>query len=155
MDYVEKVVTDKIKETLKNFNEKSEIITRIAKKLEDDKCTNVYMKELEKYNNRLSKLLLEIDSIYGDKLNNTLSQDDFIRIYERKNKEKHQIQKSIENLEKLLKCNTINEEESIKEAIEEFNSNMIITREILIKLINKIEIDKNKQIYIFFRFKQE
>ncbi len=155
MDYVEKIVIDKIKEILQNFNKKSEIITKIVEKLKDEKCTNRYIKELEEYKNRLSKLLLEIDSIYGDKLNNTLSQDDFIRIYERKNKEKHQIQKSIENLEKLLKCNTINEEESIKEAIEEFNSNMIITREILIKLINKIEIDKNKQIYIFFRFKQE
>lgn len=155
MDYVEKIVIDKIKEILQNFNKKSEIITKIVEKLKDEKCTNRYIKELEEYKNRLSKLLLEIDSIYGDKLNNTLSQDDFIRIYERKNKEKHQIQKSIENLEKLLKCNTINEEESIKEAIEEFNSNMIITREILIKLINKIEIDKNKQIHIFFRFKQE
>lgn len=154
MDYVEKIVTDKIKEILQNFNKKSEIITKIAKKLKDEKRTNVYMKELEEYNNRLSKVLLEIDSIYNDKLNNTLSQDDFIRIYERKNKEKYQIQKSIDNLEKLLKCNFI-EEENIKKAIEEFNSNMVITREILVKLINKIEIDQNKQIYIFFRFKQE
>lgn len=154
MDYVEKIVTDKIKEILQNFNKKSEIITKIAKKLKDEKRTNVYMKELEEYNNRLSKVLLEIDSIYNDKLNNTLSQDDFIRIYERKNKEKYQIKKSIDNLEKLLKCNFI-EEENIKKAIEEFNSNMVITREILVKLINKIEIDQNKQIYIFFRFNQE
>ena len=47
MDYVEKIVIDKIKEILQNFNKKSEIITKIVEKLKDEKCTNRYIKEFK------------------------------------------------------------------------------------------------------------
>lgn len=153
MDYIEKLVVDKLKTILQNFNEKPKMINVTKQKLEEQKKNNLYINELENSKIKLSKLVLEIDNIYNDKLSGILSEDDFTRIYERKKQEKFQIQSRIDILESHLNNNIINEDELINNLIEKFNSNLTINREILTDLVDKIEIDKNKKVYVYFKFK--
>lgn len=153
MDYIEKLVVDKLKTILQTFNEKPKMINVTKQKLEEQKKNNLYINELENSKIKLSKLVLEIDNIYNDKLSGILSEDDFTRIYERKKQEKFQIQSRIDILESHLNNNIINEDELINNLIEKFNSNLTINREILTDLVDKIEIDKNKKVYVYFKFK--
>ena len=153
MDYVEQLIIDRIKQIIHNFSEKNKMIAVTKQKLQELKQNNTYISELEKCKIRLSKLLLDIDNIYNDKLNGILVQDDFYRIYESKKQEKLQIQNKIDTLKFHIKQNTINEEELINNLIEKFNANLIINREILISMIDRIEIGEYKKIYVFFKFK--
>ena len=152
MDYVENLVVDKLKSILKNLNKKDEMINTTRQKLKEQKDKS-FSNELKEYKDKLSKISLEVDSIYNDKLNGILSQDDFTRIYERKKEEKIQIQNRIQILESYIDNNLDNEDELINKLINKFKTNLSINREILIDLVNRIEIDKNKKIYIFFKFK--
>lgn len=153
MDYVEKLVTDKLKTILQNFNEKDKMINVTKQKLEEQKQNNLYITGLQECKTKLSKLDLEVDSIYNDKLSGILSQDDFTRIYERKKQEKVQIQNRIDILESHINNNIVNEDELINKLIEKFNSNLTINREILTDLVDRIEIDENKKVYVYFKFR--
>ncbi len=153
MDYVENLVTKKIKEIIQNFKERDKMINITKQKLAEKKNKNKYEKELEDCKNKLSKISLEIDSIYNDKLNGILAQDDFTRIYERKKKEKLQTQDRIDMLKNHLDNSIINEEELIEKLIQKFHDKLTINREILVDLVDKIEIDENKKVYVYFKFK--
>ncbi len=153
MDYVEKIVLDKIKKILQNFNEKDKMIDVTKQKLEERRKKNIYIKELEESKIKLSKLVLEIDNLYNDKLSGLLSQDDFTRIYERKKQEKLQIQNRIDILESYINNNIVNEDELIDKLIEKFNTNLTINRELLTDLVDRIELDENKKVYVYFKFK--
>lgn len=153
MDYIENIVVNKIKAILENFNEKDKMIDIAKQKIKEQKQEKLYIDALVECKSRLSKISLEIDSIYNDKLSGVLSQDDFERIYERKKQEKVEIQNKIENLELSIDTNTIDEEKLINNLIKKFKTTLIISREILCDLIDKIEIDENKKVYIYFKFK--
>lgn len=153
MDYVENLVLSKIKEILEDFNEKDKMIDIAKQKIKDQNQKKIYIYELEIFKSRLSKILLEIDSIYNDKLSGVLSQDDFERIYERKKQEKAEIQNKIEKLKISIDTKTVDEEKLINSLIKKFKTTLTISREILCDLIDRIEIDENKKVYIYFKFK--
>ena len=54
---------------------------------------------------------------------------------------------------KKLEKNVINENELIENIVTKFQNLKQIDREILGDLVDRIEIDKNKKIYIYFKFK--
>ena len=85
MDIVEKTVTDKILDILNNFANEDDLIKVTKQKIEEKRQKISLEKEIEDYKTKLNKISLEVDSIYNDKLSGILSQDDFVRIYERKN----------------------------------------------------------------------
>ena len=153
MDYVEKLVIDKLETLLQTFNPKEELINITKQKLQDYNINKLNIKKLEEYKIKLSKLVLEIDNIYNDKLSGVLSQDDFVRIYERKKQEKICLQNKIDNLKFNLENKIINQDEYVNELIKKFNSNFEINQEILTELVDRIEIDKTKKIFIYFKFK--
>ena len=151
MDYVENLVVEKLKEIIKQFYEKDKMMMVTKQKLQEERNNSKYKKELEECKTQLSRISIDIDNIYNDKLSSILLQDDFTRIYERKKKEKLQFQNRIDILEKHL-TNNINEEEIVDNLIKKFNTNFTINREIVTDLVDKIEIDENKKVYIYFKF---
>ena len=70
-----------------------------------------------------------------------------------KKKEKICLQNKIDNLKFNLENKIINQDEYVNELIKKFNSNFEINREILTELVDRIEIDKTKKIFIYFKFK--
>jgi len=153
MDYVEKMVTNKLKIILQNFDKKKQMGNISKQKIEKLKQNNIYINKLKECKIKLSKLSLEIDSIYNDKISGLLSEDDFCRIYKKKIQEKIDIQNKITTLESYINNIIINENEVINKLIQKFKSNFIINRQILTDLIDRIEIDQNKKIYVYFKFK--
>lgn len=151
MDYVEKLVIRKLIEIIKEFYEKDKMMMVTKQKLQEEKNNSKYKKELEECKTNLSKISIDIDNIYNDKLSGILLEDDFTRIYERKKKEKLQIQNRIDILENNL-TNNINEEEIVDNLIKKFETNFTINRELITDLVDKIEIDENKKVYVYFKF---
>ncbi len=153
MDFVESIINKKILDILSNFFNEDDFIKVTKQKIREKAKKNCFEKEIEDYNIKLNKLSQEIDTIYNDKLSGLLLEDDFIRIYERKKEEKEKIQKKISELTIQINNNILNEDELVKRIVTKFKNIKHINREILYDLVDKVEIDENKQIYIYFKFK--
>ena len=153
MDIVEKEVNNKIISILNNYFNKDDF-TKIAKtKIEENKKNNTFGNDIKEYETKISKISLDIDSIYDDKLSGVISEEDFIRIYTRKKQEKENLQKKVKQIQSNIENNIVNEDEILKKIITKFKNLKQINREMLCDLVDKIEVDKNKQIYIYFKFK--
>ena len=138
------------KEELKKIFKDSQIeIKKNIEKLENDLKRN--RSELE-FNNRI------LEEIYQDKVNRIISQEDFKRFYEKKNKEKINILNNIREIEcEIKKSKEELKKVDINEILKETNkilSLKIITKEMYKKLIDRIEFDCEKNLYIKFRFEK-
>ncbi len=153
MNYVEGIVINKIHELLNNFLSKNKMVDVARNQIHTLNIKNLHINEIRNFKEILNKLNIEIDTIYNDKLNGILSEDDFYRIYEKKKQEKIQIENKIAILKNNLNHN-IDEEKIIQKLIEKFSSTIITNREVITDLIKKIEKDENKKIYIYFKFKK-
>lgn len=153
MDIVEKAVTNKILNILNNFFNEDDLIKVIKQKIKEKKQEISFEKEIENCKTKLNKLSLEVDSLYNDKLLGILSQDDFVRIYERKKEEKESFKKKIDELNIHIKNNAIDENKLVKNIVTKFQNLKQINRETLCDLVDRIEIDANKKIYVYFKFK--
>ena len=98
--------------------------------------------------------------MYMDKLQGIILEEDYIRvsqkfIFDRTNlmKQKEELeQKLIGTEEKISTNNKTKEEKELDELLENFLKLEQINKIYLYRLINKIEIDKDKNVYIYFNF---
>ena len=115
-----------------------------------------HIKILEEKCNNISK---KIEQIYDDKLNGVIEENDYIRYSEKFIKERKQISENIESLKEKIKIlssdeNKIVTNQEVKELTNKFLKTEYINKEILFDIVDRIEIDENKKIYIHFNFKQ-
>ncbi len=113
---------------------------------------------------QLDKLIYEInsnlDNMYMDKLKGILLEEDYIRysqkfIFDRTNliKQKEELEQKLTQTEgKISTKNKTEEKKELNELIENFLKLTQIDTMYLYRLINKIEIDKEKNVYIYFNF---
>ena len=98
--------------------------------------------------------------MYMDKLRGVLQEEDYVRVsqkfdFERtklNEKKKELEQKLSQTEEKVNNKNKAKEEKELDKLIENFLKLEKIDKIYLYRLINKIEIDKDKNIYIYFNF---
>ncbi len=114
--------------------------------------------------NQLDKAIYEInnnlDKMYMDKLKGVLLEEDYRRysqkfIFERKNliKQKKELEQKLNQTEeKIGTKNKTKKEKELNQLIGSFLKFEKINKIYLYRLINKIEIDKDKNVYIFFNF---
>ena len=116
-----------------------------------------YKKEMCIIESKVASFSEQIDSIYFDKINKVISEEDYFRysnsiFAERKKLEERK--KEIESFIDKIKRD-MNEQDSkveIENVIEEFLNMKEVTRAMLYRLIDRIEIDEKKRVYIFFTF---
>lgn len=98
--------------------------------------------------------------MYMDKLRGILQEEDYVRVSQKLslertklNEQKQELeQKLIGTKDKIENKNQTKEEKELDELIENFLKLEKIDKIYLYRLINKIEIDKDKNIYIYFNF---
>ena len=101
-----------------------------------------------------------LDKMYMDKLRGVLQEEDYVRVSQKLNFERAKLKEQKKELEKKLSQteekvdnkNRAKEEKELDELIENFLKLDKIDKIYLYRLINKIEIDKDKNIYIYFNF---
>lgn len=116
-------------------------------------------KEIKVVNSKISETNRKLDQLYDDKLNGILSEKDFSRISQRYVKERNELEtkyKEISDKFQALQGNQSNQEkrdlEKMNNTISEFLQMKEIDKATLFRLVDKIEIDKDKNIFITFNF---
>lgn len=119
-----------------------------------------YKRKLEQIDKAIFDINNNLDKMYMDKLQGIILEEDYIRvsqkfIFDRTNlmKQKEKLeQKLIGKEEKISTKDQAKEEKELDELIENFLKLEQIDKMYLYRLINKIEIDKDKNVYIYFNF---
>lgn len=156
------LIEEKIKENLqvelKNISYSEEELKEIFKESQID-LKNREKNLKQQLKNQEEKLNLNnktLEEIYKDKIEKVITVEDFEMLYKKQNTEKNKIMKQIQDIE--LELKQINEKignidiEKITKKVKEVLQLNNITKEMYQKLIDKIEFDKEKNIYITFRF---
>ena len=126
-------------------------IKKVMSNLEKSINTECHRLENEKLAliNEIDKLNEQIKTTYKDKLENIINNDIFLSIKEQKENEIANCKKQIYDIEKKIQIekskHTISYNQ-IKKLSEEFLNTDKITKQVLSKLIDKIEFDRNKNI---------
>ena len=157
-----KIIEEEIKKVLKQeiqkINYSKEELRKIYKEsqieLKEEK--NKLDKKLKKYNEKLNSNNSMLKELYEDKINKVITLDDFENFYKELQKEKEEYREKIKQLQMEIrkinkKLNSVNIEKIEKQA-KEVLSLENITKEMYQKLIERIEFDKQKNIYIKFKF---
>lgn len=119
-----------------------------------------YKKKIEQIDKAILEINNNLDKMYMDKLQGIILEEDYIRvsqkfIFDRTNlmKQKKELEEKLIGLDnKIESKNHTKEERGLDELIENFLKLEKIDKIYLYRLINKIEIDKDKNVYIYFNF---
>ncbi len=155
---LEKHITSILKKICKIYADK-EVFERIYEKYQN-KTLDIkidYRNKLLQINKNINEINSNLDKMYIDKLKGVLQEEDYIRIskkliFERTklNEQKKELIQKLSKTEE--KVDNKNRKKEIEELIENFLKLEKIDKMYLYRLINKIEIDKDKNIYIYFNF---
>lgn len=144
-DILEKEILQKVKESCLSYIDKEQIKKEVISKLNKEDKNNV-IEEHKYLIKEINNIKDNLDTIYLDKINNKIENDQYQRI-----------RKKLENIlkikeEKLVGINNkiMNVDNDIN--IDKYLSDEYISRELVINLIDKIEINEDKTVYINFTF---
>lgn len=119
-----------------------------------------YKKNLEKINQAINDINSNLDKMYIDKLNGILQEEDYIRVSQKLGLERVKLNQQKQELKKkiIIEKDTIEtkkyeeKKKQLDKLIDDFLKFEKIDKIFLYRLINKIEIDKDKNVYIYFNF---
>ena len=149
----EKEVLNQIKKTCKKYIEKVDIdcIVSNVKKEKDNKEKLII--EKQKLENNIEELQLKIDALYEDKYNRIISVDTYTRLSSNTENLIRTYNSRIKELENsIYEVPKKNNDEEIKQKIKELISMKKPTRELLFILVDKIIVDKDKNVEIIYKF---
>ena len=117
-----------------------------------------YKKKIEQIDKQILDINNNLDKMYMDKLQGIITEEDYVRISNKLTFSRTNLAKQKEELEQKLnkseqnfnKKDNTKDEKELNELIEEFLKLEKVDKIYLYRLINKIEINKDKNIYIYF-----
>ena len=108
---------------------------------------------------KIANINKNLDSLYNDKLNGILTDVDFTRIStrfvnerEKLTNEKSELMDRFQTLQGKQTIKNKNDEEQMNKTINEFLEMKEIDKSCLFRIIDKIEVDKDKNVFISFNF---
>ena len=113
-----------------------------------------YGKILQKLENEIKLINNNIDQMYVDKLNNKISEEMYERLLKKFRDEIKQKEKEYIEIKKQKEESKQDDTEKIKSIIQEFLELKELTPEFMKVIINRIEIHQDKQVDLYFNFKQ-
>ena len=128
------------------INDETQKLLRSEKKRQE--------KDAADLKNKLKTIEAKIDKIYDDKLSDNISNEMFQRFYQKFCEEQSVLREKIQELEssdeKEIELNL----ENIKGLVTQFLNAEEYSKELLVSLIERIELKENKEVLIYFRFKE-
>ncbi len=145
-DILENKILELLKEYCLKYMDKKSILNRVINTNNDKQNNLKYIKNLEK---EISNINDNLDSIYIDRLNKNISEEQFNRVKIKLETELNiKLDKIKEFKKEKTQNNNIDREKYIREVLELNN----ISRDIIINLIDRIEIFEDKQINLILKF---
>ena len=141
------IIEKECKSVFLNDNDIKKVMNNLEKSINYE-CHRL---EAEKQNliDKIDKLNEQIKTIYNDKIENIINNETFLSIKEQKENEIENCKRQIIDLDKKIdieKSRYTISYNQIKKLSEEFLSSNYITKQLLYKLVNKIEFDSNRNI---------
>lgn len=158
-DKFEKENLDKITEILNMYINSNAFKNEEALKklLESQESRYTIDNKIKKLNSDLENINKKINMAYSDRLNGILEEQDFKLfsvglINERKRIESllYELKSQIKDFSENMMSETIKSD--MKKVIENLLKNKLYTKEVLNQLVNRIEVDKNNNVIIYFNF---
>ena len=114
-------------------------------------------KKIERLNNLLNSKYTTIDNLYMDKIKGLVDKEMYKRIYEKTKIEIDKLNLEIEELEKKKQINekqTTNNSKfsGCKNSVLDYMSLKNPTKDQIKRLVDRIEIDKDKKVYVYLKF---
>ena len=103
---------------------------------------------------RLELVKSKIDNTYNDRLSGIVDEDDFKRIYKKLKEDQISLQKKLQLLENSNDDDVLLDKKSVKELVDNFLNAKEYSLELIVSLIERIELTEQKEVFIFFRFKE-
>ncbi len=145
-DILEDKILELLKEYCLKYMDKKSILNRVINTNNDKQNNLRYIKNLEK---EISNINDNLDSIYIDRLNKNISEEQFNRVKIKLETELNiKLDKIKEFKKEKTQNNNIDREKYIREVLELNN----ISRDIIINLIDRIEIFEDKKINLILKF---
>ncbi len=145
------IVISYLRDTLNKYANKKDF-KKIGEQKQRNMCeTQNINNEIIKYNKKIDNLKEAIKNLYVDKVNNLISEDEFIELKRQIEDDKNNYIEKVTKLNKMVKENTTNSH-LIEKKIKEFLELEKINKQILMELIQKIEIMKDKKVKIFVKY---
>ena len=150
-EVLEQIVYRNLKEVMQKFINKEKLKQLIINKNNENIIgdSNNRRKILDK---ELKKVQNEIKTLYLDYKQELLDEDDYKKYYKEKQIEKERIKKELEMLEKEEKNKPVISEKKVSELVNKIFNIKEIDKDMVSELIYDIQIDKNNQIYIYYRY---
>ena len=152
-DVLEQVVLDTLKSYCLKYLDKKLVKERVLSNLNDNEVDNNLkeMKLLEKEINRINE---NLDSIYLDKLNKVIREEQFNRV---KVKLENELKTKQDKLMKLIDCSNDNfnkdeQNKMVEKFVNEFLSMKNPSRELVVSLVDRVDIYEDKKLDIKFTF---
>lgn len=156
----EKRILEIVKQVCKIYSNRK-MLEETYKKVKDKSIDLVatVKKQIETIDIKIIDINKNLDKLYNDKLNGILQDTDFVRISkkfvnerEKLESEKSQLTNRFQLLQGQQSTKNKNDEEQMHKIIDEFLEMKEIDKSCLFRLIDKIEIDKDKNVFISFNF---
>ncbi len=149
-EILNQLICNNLKEKVGTLNR--EKIKKIIKEMQNEELNSSIKSNKELLKKELKKVEDEIKTLYLDYKQELLDVEDYKKYYIEKLSERSRINSEFEILEKEENCRNIITDGKIEEVVEDILSTKIFNREIISEIIEEIKIDKDNQIYIYYKY---
>lgn len=156
---LEPLILDKIANIFEKYLNSNEFNNKEALKklIDSQENKSKFIQNFENIQKELECINKKISTLYSDKLNGLIEAQDYAIFSEGLLKERHRLEEIKLQTEKKInefdsKSNDNIIEDKMKKILNNIVKNKNFTRDILQQIVNKIEIDKDKNILIHFNF---
>ena len=151
------MVVEKVRELCKICMDNEKIEEALRKKIENNNYKSTLEKTLKEANEKKIRLEKNLERLYEDRLNDVITVEMYKSMSTKQNEGLLKLKNEIKSLEDKL-SEFVKEEKDIfsfdyKEIINDFLKLKNPTKEIMSKIIDKIEIHEDKKVDIYYRIK--
>lgn len=147
---LEKVIIDEVRNICIKYMNYTNIQKKLIEYEKKENAKKDLTYQINDYERKIELLNINMDIIYMDNINGKIDDSRYRRVEKIINNDI----KVIEEKKIILEKSLSNEKSvSVKEIISGFVNNLVPTREVMIKLIDRVEIHQDKTIDIYFNFK--
>ena len=152
-DKLEKALLEVIIKTCKTYMKRIDV-KKLAKDINSKNKCNNNQDEMNFLRKKLKEYISKIDMLYDDKFKGNISENTYLRLSKETEIQLNQTKIKLEELESIKedKTESIKKMKEYEDKIEELINIDKPSRELLQSIIERIEIDKDKNIEIFYKF---
>lgn len=150
VDTVTDAVVSKVREVCQSYLDADKLLPLAENALKENEKQNQTEQQFTEIQKKIDLMTANLDRMYTDRLEGLLPEADFQRIFNRIKLERRQLELQQEELLSLLKT-PLNNSDKAKELVQNFLESACTSRELLINLVDRVELDKEKHLEIHFR----